>query len=345
MKIEEALRRTRAVVRLKHYSLATEECYCGWIARFARAAREMPVKLTSEQRLERFLTDLARADVAASTQNQAFNAILFFYKHVVRRELGNVAGLRARREPTVRFAPSIAQTRLILQDVRDLHGYPTRLIVHLLYGCGLRVSEPLNLRIKDVQLDDSQLTIKCAKGGKDRVVALPCALAPAIEQQLRLARVMWERDAAAGLPVTLPGRLAQKYPEAAFAWQWYWLFPSAWPCLHPRTGEQVRWRCHEANVQRCVKEAARKHGLNGLVTPHSLRHAYATHAMQRGAFVRDVQCALGHVSLETTMGYLHSEAKRVESPLSETIGENVERRTSNVERRTKMPPPRLYVLR
>jgi integron integrase len=315
MKLNEALTKTREVIRRKHFSLATEECYCGWIRRFAAATKQMPANLTSEQRLERFLTDLAKQNVAASTQNQAFNAILFFYKEVVRRRLGNVQGLRARREATVRYAPSQDQARALLGEIKDLHGYPTRLIVRLIYGCGLRVSEPLNLRIKDVQIEESHLVIRSGKGGKDRVVALPCSLIPELEQQIRAARVMWERDARDRLPVTLPGRLEQKYPEARHSWQWYWLFPATKSCFHPRTAERVRWRCHEANVQRCVKQAAREIGLQALVTPHCLRHAYATHAMQQGAYVRDVQEAMGHVSLETTMGYLHSEAKRVASPL------------------------------
>jgi integrase/recombinase XerD len=109
--------------------------------------------------------------------------------------------------------------------------------------------------------------------------------------------------------------LDKKYPRSRFAWQWFWLFPALKPCRHPRTGEIVRWRCHEANVQRAVKAAAVKCGLDGLITPHVLRHAYATHAMRQGAFVRDVQQAMGHVSLETTMGYLHSGPERVPSPL------------------------------
>lgn len=315
MNLEQALARTREIIRRKHFSISTEECYCGWLTRFAAAAREMPAKLSSEQRLERFLTQLARNGVAASTQNQAFNAILFFYKQVLRRNLDNIAGLRASRPATVRYSPTTSQVRLILDSAQDTHGYPTRLILKLLYGCGLRVSEPLNLRIKDIDLENSRLVIRAGKGRKDRVVALPCSVISELELQLRAARILWERDQVAHLPVTLPNQLERKYPASAFAWQWYWLFPSSKPCLHPRTGDRVRWRCHEANVQRCVKLAARPHGLQGLVTPHCLRHAYATHSLEQGANVRAVQDALGHASLETTMTYVHGDGLAVRSPL------------------------------
>lgn len=316
MKLESALSRARDVIRRKHFSYSTEEVYCAWIARYSRYVQKLPSDRRSERKLEGFVTALAKQGVAASTQNQAFNAIVFLYKEVLRKPLGDVKGLRARREATIRFAPSKKQVDEILRSIKDVYGYyPTRLIVHMLYGCGLRVSEPLNLRIKDVDLINSRLVIRGGKGGKDRVVALPCCLVSAIKSQIKFARAIWERDAQNGVPVPLPRRLDKKYPRSRFAWQWYWLFPASKPCKHPRTGETVRWRAHEANVQRCVKAAAAKHGLEALVTPHCLRHAYATHAMENGAFVRDVQAVLGHVCIETTLTYLHPEPMRVASPL------------------------------
>ncbi|HEY4281465.1 MAG TPA: integron integrase [Chthoniobacterales bacterium] len=311
----QVLHRLKDVIRRKHFSYATEQAYCGWVDRYSRFVECLDPTVPSEQKLESFVTMLAKQGVAASTQNQAFNAIVFFYREVISQKLGDVNGLRARREATVRVAPSVDETRVLLDEIRDRHGYPTRLISLLLYGCGLRVSEPLNLRIKDVQLADSRLIIRGAKGGKDRVVSLPCSLVAPLKLKLKRARVIWEIDRENRVPVPLPGRLSKKYPGAPFARQWFWVIPALKTCRHPRTGETVRWRCHEANVQRAVKDAARKCGLDGLVTPHVLRHAYATHAMQRGAFVRDVQSAMGHVSLETTMGYLHTEIGRVPSPL------------------------------
>lgn len=320
MQLSSVLTRTREVCRRKHLAWATEEAYTGWIRRYASflsslKQRKQDQGLSSEAKFERFLTRLATSGCAASTQNQAFNAILFLYKEVLGKPLERVQALRAKRPPQVRTAPSRQQVASLLEKVEDVHDYPTRLLVQLLYGCGLRVSEPLNLRIKDVDLENSQLVIRDAKGGKSRVVPLPCSLVPAIQEQMRKARLIWEADQLKGVPVPLPGRLGVKYPKAARSWAWYWLFPAHRPCKHPRSGEVVRWRVHESNVQKAVRWAARKCDLEGAVTPHVLRHAYATHVMQQGAYVRDVQVLLGHNSLETTMQYLHTEAGRVQSPL------------------------------
>lgn len=320
MQLSSVLTRTREVCRRKHLAWATEEAYTGWIRRYASFLRALSLKnldrgLSSEAKFERFLTRLATSGCAASTQNQAFNAILFLYKEVLGKPWERVQALRAKRPPQVRTAPSRQQVASLLEKVDDVHDYPTRLLVQLLYGCGLRVSEPLNLRIKDVDLENSRLVIRDAKGGKSRVVPLPCSLVPPLQEQMRKARLIWEADQLKGVPVPLPGRLGFKYPKAAKSWAWYWLFPAHRPCKHPRSGEVVRWRVHESNVQKAVRWAARKCNLEGAVTPHVLRHAYATHVMQQGAYVRDVQVLLGHNSLETTMQYLHTEAGRVQSPL------------------------------
>lgn len=313
MNASEATSKLSAAIRLRHMSLKTEEAYCGWLRRYVQHLATVPAALSSAQKMETFLTALARAGVSASTQNQAFNAVLFFYRAVVGQEPGKVNSLRARVPEQVRVAPEPDAVRALLAAVRDLHGYPTRLIVHLLYGCGLRVSEPLNLRIKDVRLRDSSLVIKSAKGAKDRIVPIPCSLVSEIQSQLLAARVVWERDQRARVPVKLPGLLDRKYPAHRFAWQWAWLFPSHAPCQDPRSGETVRWRCHEANVQRCVKAAAGPLGLD--VTPHHLRHAYATHCLRRGANIRDLQDALGHAHLDTTARYITPRSCSVVSPL------------------------------
>jgi len=178
------------------------------------------------------------------------------------------------------------------------------------------LSEPLNLRIKDIDIDNSRLTIREAKRNKDRVVSLPCSLLPEIQEQIKRARKFYELDAVDKIPVPLPGLLAKKYPSAPYAWQWYWLFPSAKTCAHPRTGETVRWRVHEANVQKCVRESARKAGLDGAVTPHNLRHSYASHLIERGVNIKSLAEAMGHSSILTTSGYCHTDALSVPSPLS-----------------------------
>lgn len=331
MNTKQAITALREAIRRKHFSYATEKCYVGWNTRYFDAVRVMPADWPAERKIEAFLTKLAKGDCAASTQNQAFDAVRFFYTQVLKRPLKRIDALRAKRAAHVRVAPSPAETMALLNAATDVHGYPTRLITHLLYGCGMRVSEPLNLRIKDVRLADSRLVIRGGKGRKDRVVALPCSLAREISQQIEHARVLWQRDVRNNVPVALPGRLAQKHPNLRFAWQWYWLFPSAKPCLHPRTCELVRWRVHEANVQKCVKRAAAKAGLTGVVTPHVLRHAWATHVLDRGANIRDVQSAMGHAQVNTTMGYCHADGLRVGSPLDFERTSNAEHRTPNIE--------------
>jgi integron integrase len=313
----EALLRLRQVIRLQHKSLATEQSYVHWVRQFIPAVRAMPAELASEKKAERFLTYLAtQRHVSASTQNQAFNAILFFYKHVLEKPLQRVEALRATRPAHLRHAPSVAQTRALLAKVRDCGGYPASLLTRLLYGCGLRVSEPLNLRIKDVDLARATLVIRGAKGGKDRVVPLPRSLLPELQQQLDHARGVWQLDQEQRIPLALPCQLATKYPEYQFSWPWAWLFPAHQPCRHPRTGHTVRYRMHEVHLQRAIRDARRQLGI--MVLPHELRHAYATHCLERGTNPRAIQEAMGHANLETTMGYLHAESLSVPSPLDQT---------------------------
>ena len=271
-------------------------------------------EMTSEKKMESFLTLLAqKRDVSASTQNQAFHAILFFYKDVLGQPLKDVDALRATRPDRIRYAPTAAEVRQLIPQVRDVGGYPVNLIVRLLYGCGLRVNEPLSLRIKDVDVANGKLFILGAKGGKDRVVRLPCSVTVETQQQMDFARAIWKRDVLAKIPVTMPHQLAKKYPAYQFAWQWAWLFPSHHPCRHPRTGEQVRWHVLACNVQRAVKEAGQKCGLT--ITPHSLRHSYASECLQLGANIKALQMAMGHSHSDTTLLYCHSDALSVASPL------------------------------
>jgi site-specific recombinase XerD len=277
------------------------------------AVRQMPNTLAPERKMERFLTELALRDVSASTQNQAFNAILFFYRDCLKMELKDIDSLRATRPERERLAPSVEDTRTLLNAVRDTEGYPSNLIVHLLYGCGLRVSEAVSLRIKDVDVIQSRLLIMAAKGDKDRVVRLPCSLALRISNQMDFARATWQRDQKAKLPIQLPNRLALKYPEMQFSWQWAWLFPLRNSCADPRDGRLVRWHILTDTIQRAVKRARRQTGI--MVTPHSLRHAYATHSLNRGVNLKALSQAMGHAQIETTSRYCHAEALSVPSPL------------------------------
>lgn len=303
-------------MRIQRKALATERTYCHWIGSYIdwliQHGNALP---DSRARIEAYLTALAHRGVSASTQNQAFNAIRYLYEEVRREKVEGIDALRATRPVRRRTALPRAVTLDLLGRVPDVAGYPTRLVARLLYGCGLRVSEPLNLRIKDIDAAGSRLTVREAKGNKDRVVCVPCSLMPEIIAQIDRARVVWQADRLRRLPVEVPGELARKYRNAPHSWQWFFLFPAHQPCDHPRTGERVRYRMHEANVQRAVKHAADALGLGSIATPHILRHCWATHVMEAGASVRDIQQAMGHKSLETTMGYLNPDAARIPAVL------------------------------
>lgn len=306
------------MVRRRHLSLSTEQSYAHWLKRFAAYLAHLRMDaqgLSSERKMEMFLTMLAKDDVSASTQNQAFNALLFFYQECLGQKLNGVNSLRAKRGSFVRRAPSVDEVRRLLAEVRDENQYPERLVVRFIYGCGLRVSEPVAVRIRDLDLANSRVVIRQAKGAKDRVVGLPCSLTRELAAQVEAARVVWRRDVAAGVPIKLPSRMERKYPRAQFSWNWAWLFPQAAPCQDPRNGRTVRWHMLESCIQRAVRSACRRAGVE--ILPHELRHAYATHCLNCGQNPRAIQEAMGHKSLETTMGYLHAEALSVRSPLEE----------------------------
>lgn len=314
MTTEDAVQRLVEVCRRQHKSLSTERVYSHWLRDYCRFVPSVDPSLTSERKMEAWLTMLARKrDCSASTQNQAFNAVLFFYHKVLGQELKNIDGLRATRPDRIRYSPTVDEVRRLLPLVGDVGGYPTRLITQMLYGCGMRVSEPLNLRVKDLDLANSQVRIIEAKNRKDRVVKLPCSIMEELRAQLDYAKAIWKRDAEAKLPVVLPHQLARKYPAYQFSWSWAWVFPMRNACRHPRTGEWVRWHVLPCNVQRAVQKAAQE--LQLPITPHCLRHAYATHSLNRGVNIKALSEAMGHAQIETTAGYCHAEALSVPSPL------------------------------
>lgn len=308
------LDRMRDALRLRHYSLRTEEAYCGWVERFAAWLRARPEfhERSGEAKVEAFLTHLAKKDVAASTQNQAFNALLYFYANGVGKKLDEgIQALRARRPARIRTAPALDTVKQLLLAVTDVHGYPTQLLCRLLFACGLRVSEAVNLRVRDMQA--GSLIIRDGKGGKDRVVTLSPQLLPMLQAQLRQARAVFERDQTSRVPIQLPGQLRRKYPAWEWAWEWAWVFPQKEPCQDPRDNRTVRFHLHEANLQRALSQANKAIGITG-ITPHHLRHAWATHSHRAGASLRDIQEHLGHAHLNTTMIYITPDPTPIPSP-------------------------------
>jgi integron integrase len=321
-KRNEVIAEARKKMRLRHLSLSTEDSYCGWIARYYDFAKPLPTTMAPEKKTEAFLTYLAvRRGVAAKTQNQALAAILFLYSVVLGRALGDVSPLRARTPSRERSAPSREQVRLFRSAVQDTPQTPARLLVDLIYGTGMRVSEPLELRIKDVLWEERQIVIRNAKGGKDRRVPIPKACVERLKLQMERAKILWEWDRknSPEVGVPLPNRLATKYPSAPFSWQWFWVFPAAGHCDDPYGGERVRFHLLIDSLQRTVKDAAARVQLGGLITPHALRHAFATHMLAAGTDVRTIAQLMGHSSLETTVGYIHTEVASAKSPLDDPL--------------------------
>lgn len=319
----EVLLQVRARIRMQHYSLRTEDAYCAWVARYYDFCRGLGSGLPPEAKVEAFLTDLAlKRGNSARTQNQAFAALLFLYRAVLGTPLGDVSALRAKRPRHERACPSREQVRELRGAVEDTPATPARLLVDLMYGCGLRVCEPLELRVKDLLWSEGahgHLLLRGAKGGKDRRVPIPRSCVAPLKTQMGRARVVWEWDRANAprVGVPLPFSLASKYPTAPFQWPWFWVFPSQAHCEDPRTGVRVRYHILEDAIQRAVQRAAAKVGLAGIVTPHVLRHAYATHSRES---IESLRQLLGHSSIQTTAGYLHPVVDRASNPLDDLVG-------------------------
>jgi integron integrase len=253
--------------------------------------------------VETFLTHLAVSQrVSASTQNQALNALVFLYRHVLEIDLGQIGAVRARRPCRL---PVVLSPDEVMAVIDELDG-PRRLMAQLMYGSGLRVSECCRLRVKDVDIERRQIVVRQTKGDKDRVVMLPEAARPAMIDQLARRRALHERDLRRGFGwVELPAAYARKDPGAAISLGWQFVFPSARRSPHAASGRTGRRHIHVSAVQRAVKEAARAAGISKRVTCHTLRHSFATHLLEAGCDIRTVQKLLGHRKLETTMIYTH----------------------------------------
>ncbi|HUJ43227.1 MAG TPA: integron integrase [Opitutaceae bacterium] len=303
-------------IRERHFQWRTEQTYRQWAARFARfIAPDSPDKADAA-RLEAFLSDLAVGQRASpSTQKQALNAVVFLLQEALHRHVGELKFQRSRR---VLRVPTVLTTGECARLFARLEG-TTRLMAELAYGSGLRLMELLRLRVKDVDLERGQLTIRGGKGDKDRVTVLPARLVNPLTDHLGRLRGLFAQDRGENLPgVWLPEGLARKYPRAGTEWSWQWLFPSREIALDPQTGIRRRHHVLDGAFQAAIKQAAQRAGLNKRVTPHVLRHSFATHLLESGTDIRTVQDLLGHSSVETTQIYTHVMQKPglgVRSPL------------------------------
>jgi len=298
------LDRVRSALRLRHYSRRTEEAYAAWIRRFIRHHSLRHPATMGVGEVVAFLTHLAEVErVSASTQNQALGALLFLYRTVLKQDVGTLDGLvRARMPERLPVVTSRDEVRAVLAHLCD----PYRLIATLLYGAGLRLTECLELRIKDLDLDRQQIVVRRGKGAKDRAVPLPRLAHDALRAHLRGVRNVFDADRRAGLGgVVMPDGLARKYPGAPRDWQWQFLFPAGRVCRDSRWGGPTRFHLHESAVQREVKAAVRRAGVVKRVSCHTFRHSFATHLLEDGYDIRTVQELLGHRDVSTTMLYTH----------------------------------------
>ena len=314
--------RTRAAIRLRHYSRRTEEAYVAWLERFVAFHRFRDPAALGEREVASFLSALATAgQVSASTQNQALAALTFVFRDVLGQPFGATEGVaRAKapdRLPVVLTRPEVRALLAALQ--------PTpRLAATLLYGSGLRLLECLTLRVKDIDHDYGQIVVRAGKGQKDRVTMLPRTVRPQLDAQLARARRLHDHDVAAGGGrVELPDALVRKAPGLALEWGWQWVFPAARRHQDALTGEIRRGHLHESVLQRAVREAAAPAGIAKRVTCHTLRHSFATHLLEDGYDIRTVQELLGHSDVRTTMIYTHVLNRggyAVRSPLDRAEG-------------------------
>lgn len=294
----------RGKIRLKHYSIRTEDAYLGWVKRFILFHHKRHPNEMGKNEIEAFLTHLAvKGNVAASTQNQAKSAIIFLYKNVLEITLPWLDDIEQAKTPTrLPVVLTVSETRLILSHMPRTYG----LIGRLLYGTGMRLMECVRLRVKDVDFERCEIIIREGKGFKDRITMLPNSLVESLKTHLLKVRSLHDEDKNEGLgEVYLPFALSKKYPTAAKDWGWQYIFPSSKLSIDPRSDKKRRHHIDEKGVQRNMKKAVHLAGVNKLATPHTLRHSFATHLLLSGYDIRTVQELLGHKDVSTTMIYTH----------------------------------------
>jgi integron integrase len=315
------LDRVRYAIRAKHFSYRTEQAYVHWIERFIRFHGVRHPDTMGGAEVEAFLTDLAvRGRVAASTQNQALAALLFLYHNVLEHDIGRLDAVRACRPKRVPSVLSHVEVRQLLDALDRLAtSEPYGLMGRLLYGAGLRLMECCRLRMKDIDLNRGQLTVRGGKGDKDRFVMLPVAAREPLVKRMEWRSALHGADLSAGHGrADLPTALRRKFPNADHELAWQFVFASTRLSRDPRTGEVGRHHVHEAAVTRAVTVAVRSLGWSKRATCHTLRHSFATHLLEMGQDIRTVQELLGHNDVRTTMIYTHvmeKAAGRVRSPL------------------------------
>jgi integron integrase len=317
--IPELLKETQRLIRLKHYSYSTEKTYLQWIKRFLEYVKQTGEKETSaaleSADCKNFLSYLAlKEKVSASTQNQAFNALLFLFRNVLCKDIGDLADtVRAKRGQKLPVVFSVEEIKRLLDglNARDL------LIAGLLYGSGLRLMELARLRVKDVDMDLNTLTVRSGKGDKDRTTILPSTIKNQLKNHLIEVKKLHESDLSRGHgEVHLPDALNRKYPNAGKEWAWQYVFPANNLSVDPRSGKVRRHHVGDSAIQEMIKKAIKKAAIPKHGSVHTLRHSFATHLLMNGVNIREVQELLGHKNVETTMIYTHVMRDMAHAPKS-----------------------------
>jgi site-specific recombinase XerD len=302
-------------------ALRTRQCYGAWAARYARFAGAEQ-EIMKVETATRFLTSVVSdEDCAYSTQKQALNAVAFFFKYVLEvedpvfgvklKKTGTRVPVVLAKEETQRLFEAIQQQEEEAKPIKERgqeaapHGR-YELAARLQYGAGLRLSELVRLRIKDVDLERGMITVRCGKGDKDRMTVLPLSLREDLRNQIETARKVWQRDRDAGhAGVWLPGALARKFRRAGDSFEWFWLFPAKQISMDPESGVPRRYHLHGKVYNEAIKRGAEAAKIEKRVTSHALRHSFATHLLENGFDLRTIQEILGHEDITTTEIYLH----------------------------------------
>jgi integron integrase len=337
--------RTETVLRTRHYSRSTISSYIFWLRKFLERYWYCGLEDLGETEITAFLSDLAiRQNVAASTQNQALSAVLFFFKQVLGRELEWMNDIaRARRS---QHLPVVLSREEVPRLFGRMHG-TTLLVAELLYGSGLRLMECLRLRVKDVDFDRRKIVVRDGKGKKDRETVLAARTEPRLRQHLAKVRSLHAKDLLAGAGfVELPYALARKYPTAASSWPYQWVFPATRTYVDQATHQRRRHHLHQTVVQKAVRDAVRAARITKPAGPHSLRHSFATHLLQDGVDIRTIQELLGHRDVSTTMIYTHvlNEGRgglAVRSPLDSPQPSQATSPSQERRQRSAGPPNRM----
>jgi integron integrase len=291
-------------LRSRHYSRRTEQTYCQWVKRFVRFHNLRHPSDMAEPEINAFLTHLAlKEKVSASTQNQALSAMLFLYRHVIGREVGDLGEVIRARKP--KRLPVVMTREEVKSVLANLNGNKW-LMASLMYGAGLRLMECLRLRVQDIDFGHNEILVRDGKGDKDRITMLPVCLKTPLLEHLKRVKKIHERDLAQGWGrVQLPYALDRKYPNSPAEWRWQWVFPQENRWKNSKTGGEGRHHVHESIIQKAVGSAVRKAALTKRATCHTFRHSFATHLLEAGCDIRTVQELLGHKDVKTTMIYTH----------------------------------------